>query len=80
MSTPGPVRRPYRQAVATILDGIPYLRPEVVLLAKAKHRRDKDEADFAVTLPVLDEEPRRWLAEAITIVHPDHPWLARLAR
>ncbi len=42
--------------------GIPCLAPEAVLLFKAKHRRDKDEADFARALPKLDAAQRRWLA------------------
>jgi hypothetical protein len=35
-------------------DGIPYVIPEVALLFKAKHLRDKDEADFTRALPALD--------------------------
>ncbi len=43
-------------------DGIPYLAPEIQLLYKAKGLRLKDEADFARTLPALDEKSRQWLA------------------
>ncbi len=73
------IRRAYREAVARTAEGIPYLRPEIVLFTKAKHRRDKDEVDLAVTLPSLDHEARRWLAEALALAHPGHPWLARVA-
>jgi hypothetical protein len=60
-------------------DGIPYITPEIQLLYKAKSPRPKDEADFARTLPYLDGESRRWLAQALAFVHPGHSWLAQLA-
>lgn len=56
-------------------DGVPYLRPEVQLLHKAARPRPKDQADFAATAPLLDPADRRWLHEAIELVHPAHPWL-----
>jgi hypothetical protein len=57
-------------------NGIPYLAPEIVLLFKAKHAaRDKDAADFARALPLLDAQRRQWLADALRIVHPGHDWL-----
>ena len=59
-------------------DGIPYVRPEVALLFKAKSIRPKDEADFEAVLPDLDEKQRAWLADALGIVHPGHSWLERL--
>jgi Aminoglycoside-2''-adenylyltransferase len=55
--------------------GIPYLRPEIVLLYKSHHRRDRDEADLEGALPVLDTAVRArlrgWLPAG-------HPWLGRL--
>ena len=59
-------------------DGIPYLAPEIQLLYKAKSLRLKDEADFANVLPRLDQRSRQWLAQALAIVHPHHPWLLLL--
>jgi Aminoglycoside-2''-adenylyltransferase len=59
-------------------DGLPYLDPEVQLLAKAKDVRPKDEADFEAALPRLDAGQRAWLADAISRTHPGHPWLRRL--
>ena len=56
-------------------DGVPYLRPEVQLLHKANALRPKDQADFAVTWPLLEPSARRWLREAIELAHPAHPWL-----
>jgi hypothetical protein len=55
--------------------GIPYLKPEIVLLYKSRIDRDRDTADFERTLPRLDDAARNrlafWLAD-------DHPWRAQL--
>jgi hypothetical protein len=59
-------------------DGIRYLRPEIVLAYKAPLRRPKDNPDFEATLPLLSEQQRRWLRDALARVDPDHPWLTRL--
>jgi hypothetical protein len=73
------VRMPYERLIARTDDGIPYGRPEVVLLYKAKHaHRERDRLDFADVLPLLEPERRRWLADALRLVHPDHPWIAEL--
>lgn len=54
---------------------VPYLRPEGVLLYKAKLCREKDEVDFTACLPVMDARARAWLARALELVHPRHAWL-----
>jgi Aminoglycoside-2''-adenylyltransferase len=72
------IRLPYDQVIARTAEGVPYGRPEIVLLYKAKHTRAKDDADFADALSLLDEEQRQWLAEALELVHPGHRWLAEL--
>jgi hypothetical protein len=72
------IRLPYDHVIEWTDDGIPYGRPEIVLLFKAKHVRDRDQADFEVVAPRLDPERRRWLIEALETVHPGHPWLAEL--
>lgn len=59
-------------------DGIRYLRPEIVLVYKARLRRPKDDPDFEATLPVLSPGQRQWIREALAEVAPDHPWLTRL--
>ena len=76
------IRLPYGEAIERTGDGIPYLRPELVLLFKAKHARErpKDEADFAAVLPALGPGRRTWLADALALVHPGHPWLERVSR
>jgi GNAT superfamily N-acetyltransferase len=72
------IRRPMGQAVARTRDGIPYLRPEAVLLYKAHLRggvaRPQDEADFAAVSPHLADDEREWLAAALDTVYPNHPW------
>ena len=72
------IRLPFAAAIAHTRDGIPYAQPEITLLYKAKHNRDKDEADFAAVLPLLTPPRRRWLASALELVHPGHRWLAAL--
>jgi hypothetical protein len=73
------VRLPYARLIERTADGIPYARPEVVLLFKAKAARPKDDDDLAAVLPALEPERRRWLAEALALIHPGHRWLAQLA-
>ena len=72
------IRLPYRDVIERTEDGIPFARPEIVLLFKAKSVRAKDEDDLAAVLPRLEPARRRWLAEVIGLVHPGHPWLERI--
>ena len=74
------IRLPFSDTILRTDDGIPYGRPEIVLLYKAKHaHRDKDQADFEAAAPLLGADRRRWLADAIELVHPGHAWVAQLA-
>jgi len=72
------IRLPHDEVIERTADGIPYGRPEIVLLFKAKQARAKDDADFAAALPLLGPERRRWLADALAVIHPDHRWLTSL--
>jgi hypothetical protein len=72
------IRLPGSEVIAFTSDGIPYQQPEIALLFKAKHTREKDEADFDGVVPLLGPRQRAWLADAIGRVHPGHPWIARL--
>src|SRR5262249_15042808 len=73
------IRLPYEQVIEWTDNGIPYGRPEIVLLFKAKHVGEpKNQADFEATLPRLDTSRREWLRNALERVHPGHPWLAEL--
>jgi len=60
-------------------DGVPFQRPEITLLFKARRRWEKDEADFAAIIPGLAPADRAWLRDAITMTEPPrHPWLRKL--
>ena len=72
------IRLPYDRVIEHTPEGIPYGRPEIVLLYKAKHSRPKDDGDFAAALPLLEPERRQWLADALELVHPGHRWLIDL--
>jgi GNAT superfamily N-acetyltransferase len=72
------IRMPYERLIEHTADGIPHMRPEVVLLFKAKHERPKDDEDLSAVLPRLDGERRRWLLDALELVHPGHRWLSVL--
>ena len=73
------IRLPYDEVIAWTHDGIPYGRPEVVLLYKAKHvEREKDQADFDAALPHLEPETRARLAGWLELVHPGHAWIEQL--
>ncbi len=72
------VRYPMSLAVARTDSGIPYLRPELALLGKARHPRPKDERDLSAVLPTLDAEARDRLRTGLTTAEPGHPWLAVL--
>jgi hypothetical protein len=55
--------------------GVPYLRPELVLLFKSRLDRERDAEDFDRTLPKLDQARRALLAQWLP---GDHPWRPRL--
>jgi hypothetical protein len=70
------ITRPLADVGVTTPAGIPVVAPEIQLLFKAKRARPHDEADLANTLPTLDDARRTWLAEALVLAHPGHPWIA----
>lgn len=59
-------------------EGVRFIQPQVQILYKARGRRPKDDTDFEVVLPLLDEKRRTWLAEALSLSDPENPWLARI--
>ena len=59
--------------------GTRFLRPEIVMLYKARHRRPKDLVDLDAVLTMLSQDRLAWLRDAIATVDVDHPWLVRLA-
>lgn len=73
----------FRMALASAVrsDGHrPYLAAHLQLLFKAKDPRPKDDADFRLVYPLLTHDERLWLADALTVLHPGHPWLATTRR
>jgi hypothetical protein len=69
----------YERLIERTADGIPYGRPEVILLYKAKHaHRERDRRDFADVVPLLGADRRAWLADALALVHPGHAWIREL--
>lgn len=69
------IRLPYDELIEHTADEIPYVRPEVALLFKAKSARTKDEDDLRDTLPLLDAARRALLHGWLAHVHPGHAWL-----
>lgn len=74
------IRRPIDTLGLVSNNGIPYLRPEVVLLFKAKNNRDKDQQDFDNVILKLDDRSIEWLRNTLLVVHPNHAWLTALAK
>jgi hypothetical protein len=72
------ISRPLAEVVR-MSAGVPYQRPEVTLLYKARRRATKDEADFAAVVPRLSPADRAWLHAAIALTEPaGHPWIEQL--
>lgn len=74
------VRLPLGEVGRTGPDGVPYLRPEIVLLFKAKLYRPKDNEDLRAMQSKLGPRELRWLLDALTNTLPGHPWLAEIVR
>jgi aminoglycoside-2''-adenylyltransferase len=69
------IRLPLEEIGLRSASGMPYLRPELVLLLKSKHHREEDEADFEAVLPCLDDVACRRLASWLA---PGDPWRNRI--
>ena len=72
------VRTLFRDAKGFNDSPIPFTPPEVGMLYKSRQLREKDTADFSAFLPYLDDARRAWLADAIVLSDPQHPWLPQL--
>lgn len=56
-----------------------YLSPEIALLYKAPDWAvERNGADFDVIAPHLGTDRSLWLARALRLAHPGHPWVERL--
>jgi len=69
------IRMPLAQAVLHDERGIPFARPEIVLLSKSRLLRHQDTRDLEAALPLLDEASRERL---LAWLPADHAWRARL--
>jgi len=60
--------------------GVPYVAPEIQLLYKAKSETiEKDEADFQVAVPLMQDSACAWLLECLEKRFPDgHAWIEQL--
>jgi hypothetical protein len=60
-------------------EGIPYIRPDIQLLYKARNARAADETDLITVLPRLDPAQRATLVAWLWTAEPNHRWLGRLS-
>jgi Aminoglycoside-2''-adenylyltransferase len=65
------IRLPLADVILHDDRGIPYARPEIVLLSKSQLVRTLDEQDFDAALPLLDSVSR---ARLNAWLPADHPW------
>lgn len=72
------IRWPVEQWSARAAFGVPALAPHLALLAGARRHHPQDDLDLRSALPHLPPELRRWLADALSRVGPNHPWRATL--
>jgi uncharacterized protein (DUF952 family) len=71
------ITRPLDEVGASTPDRVPFVRPEIALLFKAKATRFKDQRDLDRVLPRLDGVARAWLGSALEEAHPGHAWHGR---
>ena len=69
------ITRPTKLIFSCSAEGVPFLRPEIVLLYKSRDAGPNDHADFERAAPLLDPESRAWLAAALRRHVPGHRWL-----
>ena len=71
------IRRPVEE-IGDERNGLPFLRPEIVLLYKSGERSPKNETDFAAVRPRLSREAILWLRGALERCDRRHPWIEGL--
>ena len=73
------VTRSIKEIGYRTIDGIPVLCPEIQLLYKStRPQRAQNEHDFRLIRPTLEPEQRAWLADALELSSPGHPWVPSL--
>ncbi|HLF71740.1 MAG TPA: amino acid transporter [Dehalococcoidia bacterium] len=73
------VHRPVESLTWQDAKGVPYLAAEVQLLYAAARLSPKHEQDFAACRPLLSAVQAGWLATALRLAHPGHPWIEGLS-
>jgi len=76
------ITRPMDKAILH-KDGVPYLAPEIILFFKTDklswqhpNIRPKTEGDFNTIMPLLSDESKQWLRDAVDTAYPDgHEWI-----
>jgi len=60
--------------------GVPYMRPHIQLLYKAKPETlDKDQSDFGLAVPQMEREDQQWLLQRLKERFADgHRWIDEL--
>lgn len=59
-------------------DGVPYIRPEVVLLYRAQDASAQDDTDVRDVADRLTNTGRKWLLDALNVAHSGHHWIGRI--
>lgn len=72
------IKKPLSEIINFSKSGILYLRPEIVLLYKAKLNDSKDTHDFNEAISIMDANQKKWLKDALNIHLPNHNWLKKL--
>ena len=70
------IAMPLSRAITDSPWGVPMALPEVLLFYKSLDLRQRDKRDFQALRPLMSDEQRAWLKEAIARV--GHPWLSKL--
>jgi hypothetical protein len=71
------VRRPLEE-ISNEKNGVPYLRPEIILVYKSTDGSPKAETDFGAVQPHLSAEAIDWLRTALEQCNNQHPWIQKL--
>ncbi len=60
-------------------NGVPFLRPEIVLLYESSERSPKHDTDFGAVRAHLSRDASLWLRAALKKCHDRHPWIESLS-
>jgi|SRR5579859_67238 len=70
------IQYPLNKAFLISPPGFPILAPEIALLYKSNNPQDTENChDFQSALTALNTDSKRWLAQALHILSPEHEWL-----